>query len=79
MARTVTAMTNRERFFLKRDEYDTMMAIAKNIQGLGTFCPITAVGGKRPPCKCKPDTQSSLILRDCETCIQTFLNTESKD
>lgn len=67
-------MTNREKYFLKRDEYDTMMTIAENIQGLGTFCPITAIGGKRPPCKCKHDTQSSLMMRDCETCTQEFLN-----
>ena len=71
-------MTNREKYITKRDEYDLMMAIAKNIQGLGTFCPIKAISGKRPPCKCKPDTQSSLILRDCETCVQDWLN-ESKD
>jgi hypothetical protein len=67
-------MTNREKYITKRDEYDLMMTIAENIQELGTFCPITAVGGKRPPCKCKPDTQSSLILRDCETCCQDWLN-----
>lgn len=67
-------MTNRERYITKRDEYDLMMTIAENIQGLGTFCPITAIGSKRPPCKCKPDTQSSLMMRDCETCVQKFLN-----
>lgn len=70
-------MTNREKYFLKRDEYDTMMAIAENIQGLGTFCPIKAVSGKRPPCK--HITQSFTMMRDCETCVQTFLNDESKD
>lgn len=69
-------MKNRERYITKRNEYDLMMTIAENIQELGTFCPITAVGGKRPPCKCKHDTQSSLILRDCETCVQEFLNDE---
>lgn len=71
-------MTNREKYITKRDEYDLMMAIAKNIQGIGTFCPITAVGGKRPPCKCKHDTQSSLMMRDCETCVQIFLNKEAE-
>lgn len=69
-------MTNRERYFLKRDEYDTMMEIAKNIQGLGTFCPIKAISGKRPPCK--HITQSFLMMRDCETCVQEFLNEESE-
>ena len=69
-------MTNRERYITKRDEYDLMMTIAENIQELGTFCPITAPGGKRPPCKCKHATQSSLILRDCETCCQDWINAD---
>lgn len=71
-------MTNRERYFLKKDEYDTMMTIAKNISGIGTFCVIEAIGGKRPLCKGKWDTQSSLMTRDCETCVQEFLNKESE-
>lgn len=71
-------MTNREKYFLKRDEYDLMMTIAKNIQELGTFCPITAIGGKRPPCKCKHIASCSLMMRDCETCVQEFLNAEAK-
>lgn len=70
-------MTNREKYFLKRDEYDTMMVIAENIQELGTFCPITAVGGKRPPCK--HITQSFTMMRDCETCCQEFLNNEEAE
>lgn len=69
-------MTNREKYITKRDEYDLMMTIAENIQELGTFCPITAVGGKRPPCKCKHIAQCSLMMRDCETCVQKFLNEE---
>ena len=72
-------MTNREKYITKRNEYDLMMTIAENIQGIGTFCPITAIGGKRPPCKCKPDTQSSLMMRDCETCVQEFLNEEAEE
>lgn len=67
-------MTNREKYITKRDEYDLMMTIAENIQGIGTFCPIKAIGGKRPPCK--HVTQSSLMMRDCETCVQEFLNKE---
>lgn len=70
--------TNRKKYFLDRNEYDIMMTIAENIQELGTFCPIKAIGGKRPPCKCKHDTRSSLMVRDCETCIQKFLNQEAK-
>ena len=71
-------MTNRERYITKRDEYDLMMTIAENIQELGTFCPITAVGGKRPPCKCKHIAQCSLLMRDCESCCQNWLNEESE-
>ena len=66
--------TNRHKYFLQRDEYDLMMTIAENIQGIGTFCPIKAISGKRPPCK--HDTPSFLMLRDCKTCIQTWLNEE---
>ena len=69
-------MTNREKYFLKRDEYDTMMEIAKNIQGLGTFCPIKAISGKRPPCK--HVTPSFLMIKDCKDCIQKWLNEEAK-
>lgn len=69
-------MTNREKYFLKRDEYDTMLKIAENIQGLGTFCPIKAVSDKRPPCKHK--TQSFVMRRDCKPCIQKWLNEEAK-
>ena len=65
-------MTNREKYITKRDEYDLMMTIAENIQGIGTFCPIKAIGGKRPPCK--HVTQSFLMMRDCETCVQRWLN-----
>ena len=69
-------MTNREKYFLKRDEYDTMMTIAENIQGIGTFCPIKAISGKRPPCK--HITQSFTMMRDCKTCAQNWLNEEAK-
>mgnify|MGYP006864460440 CR=1 FL=1 len=69
-------MTNREKYITKRNEYDLMMTIAENIQGIGTFCPIKAIGGKRPPCK--HDTQSFLMMRDCKTCVQKFLNEEAK-
>lgn len=69
-------MTNREKYITKRDEYDLMMTIAENIQGIGTFCPIKAIGGKRPPCK--HVTQSFLMMRDCDKCVQEFLNEESE-
>lgn len=71
-------MTNRERYFLKRDEYDIMMTIAKNISGIGTSCVIEAIGGKRPLCKGKWNAQSAMMTWDCETCVQEFLNEEAE-
>lgn len=38
-------MTNRERYILKRDEYDLMIEISDNIQSDGAFCAIRAVSG----------------------------------
>ena len=69
-------MTNREKYKEKRDAYDLMMTIAENIQELGTFCPIKAISGKRPPCK--HITQSFTMMRDCETCCQDWLNKEAE-
>ena len=69
-------MTNRQKYILKRSEYDLMLTIAKNIQGLGTFCPIKAISNKRPPCK--HITQSSMMIKDCEECIQQWLNEETE-
>jgi hypothetical protein len=44
-------MTNREKYFLKRDEYDTMMVIAENIKH-GHHCPIKAVSGQYEYSRC---------------------------
>lgn len=63
-------MTNRERYITKRDEYDLLMTIAENIQELGTFCPITAVGGKPDDCDWWADR--------CDKCIQKWLNEEAE-
>lgn len=69
-------MTNRERYITKRNEYDLMMTIAENIQELGTFCPIKAISGKARACII---TDSKPPMRDCERCIQKFLNEEVKE
>lgn len=71
-------MTNREKYFLKRDEYDTMMTISRNIEGVGTFCAIKAVSGRRKPCMMKYMSKNGHMYRDCETCVQHWLNEEAK-
>ena len=79
--------TNRERYFLKRDEYDTMMQISDNIQSDGMFCAIRAVSGKRKHCDFDvvKDIDENVVLlkvlntkRNCEKCIQQWLNEESE-
>lgn len=66
-------MTNRERYFLKRDEYDTMKAIEKSLPP--ELCVIEVVSGKYP------DPQHGLCRYGgwdgkCDDCIQKFLNEE---
>ena len=70
-------MTNREKYFLKRDEYDTMMAIAENIRDVGVYCAIRAVTGKRRPCLIRY-VDVDIEYRDCEQCIQDFLNEDAE-
>lgn len=65
--------TNRKAYFLDRDEYDIMLTIAENIQGAGTYCAIRAVSGTKRPCLAQY-TDEGHIYRDCENCIQKFLN-----
>lgn len=76
----MTAMTNRERYITKRDEYDLMMTMKKNLERIGVFCPIDVITGKKPECETvdKPsmDGTAWALCRDCETCIQKFLNEE---
>ena len=85
--RQVTARTNRERYILKRDEYDLMMQISDNIQSDGIFCAIRAVSGKRKHCDFDvvKDIDENVVLlkvlnakRNCERCIQQWLNEESE-
>lgn len=66
-------MTNREKYITKRDEYDLLMEISDNIQGTGTYCTIRAVSGTKRPCLTQY-TDEGHIYRDCENCIQKFLN-----
>ena len=71
--------TNRQAYFLECDEYDIMIAIRDNIEGVGTYCPIRAVSGtgRKKPCIMKHDSIGHLI-RDCENCVQQWLNEEYK-
>lgn len=61
-------MTNREKYFLKRDEYDLMMAISENAY----HCPIYLVSGKFLHKMCQ--TTEEL----CGKCVQKWLNEESE-
>lgn len=76
-------MTNRERYITKRNEYDLMITIAENIQELGTFCAIRAVCGRKHKRKCEYKWRDlgscSRLERDCERCIQAFLNEEANE
>lgn len=65
-------MTNREKYFLKRDEYDTMKAIYRNKH---KWCPIEVIGAEKP--KCIPSIYG-LAQTNCDECIQKFLNTEAE-
>ena len=71
-------MTNRERYITKRNEYDLMLTIAENISGIGTFCAIRAVCGRKRPCE-YTQTENGILVRDCPSCIQKFLNEESEE
>lgn len=70
-------MTNREKYITKRNEYDLMMEISKNIEGIGTFCAIKAISDKRIPCVTMMKGNGRME-RDCKTCIQSWLNKESE-
>lgn len=67
-------MTNREKYFLKRDEYDTMMTIAKVV------CPIWVITGKEPKewdiCVGMDWTEGE--DGRCDECIQKWLNSEAE-
>lgn len=65
-------MTNREKYFLKRDEYDTMMTIKANIKH-GHHCPIKAVSGQYEYSRC---LKYSYI---CASCCQDWLNEEATE
>lgn len=69
-------MTNREKYITKRDEYDLMLAICHNIQQAAIYCPIRAIGAPKRACIL---TESKPPERDCERCLQAFLNEEYKD
>ena len=68
--------TNRKKYFLDRDEYDTMMTIAKVV------CPIWVITGKEPKewDICPHANKDWYEWEDgkCDECIQKFLNEESE-
>ena len=69
-------MTNREHYITKRNEYDLMLAIARNIQQTVIYCPIRAIGAPKRVCIL---TDSKPPERDCEGCVQAWLNEDYKD
>ena len=63
-------MTNRDRYIIKRNEYDLMCAVEKNTG----ICPIRAVAGisrEEKIMRCYRYAKES-----CEACIQNWLNEE---
>lgn len=74
--------TNRKKYLLDRDEYDLLMEISNNIKGVGTYCAIRAICGKKYKKKCEYIWYKlgsvSRLERDCGTCIQNWLNEESE-
>ena len=71
-------MTNREHYITKRNEYDLMLTIADNISGIGTFCAIRAVCGRKRPCE-YTQSKNGILMRNCRSCIQKWLNEESEE
>ena len=63
-------MTNREKYITKRDEYDLLMTIRKNIAV--NACPIDIIGGDWVEC------ENELPFGNCKDCIQKWLNEEAK-
>ena len=74
--------TNRERYIVKKNEYDMMLEIARNIEGIGTICAIRAISGRgrKRPCEYNRTGAEDLsrLERDCPNCIQKWLNEESE-
>lgn len=69
-------MTNRERYITKRNEYDLMKAIEKNLPP--DMCVIEVISGEHPDLKhglCWYGGWDS----KCDDCIQKFLNEEADE
>ena len=62
-------MTNREKYFLKRDEYDLMMTIHERVP---FDCPIDVVGGIPPITDCREINLQE--FKTCSSCCQNWLN-----
>lgn len=64
-------MTNRDKYILKKNEYDLMMNILQNT----TVCPIRAVAGIST--EEKIERCYKYVHDGCEECIQKWLNEEA--
>lgn len=58
-------MTNRDRYILKRNEYDMLNAMQSVLIKGKCVCVIEALSGSVYPCRCS-----------CAECIQKWLNSE---
>ena len=72
-------MTNRERYFNRMDSYDLMLQMKENLTRVGVYCPIDCITGRKPKCRLGHyDETMTMAYRDCESCIQAWLNKESE-
>ena len=67
-------MTNREKYFQRRNEYDLMLDIEKNLRA----CPIRAIVGIEHDEKIRRCVIHALVCDiGCEDCVQDWLNEEA--
>lgn len=73
-------MTNRERYITKRNEYDLMMEIEKNLPADCCSCVIELISGSEPSDRlCYRDEWEGKWEGRCNKCYQKWLNEESED
>ena len=72
-------MKNRDKYILKRNEYDLLITIQTNIIDNGGCCVIDEITGNMNACpedmKGKVGRESKLAI--CSKCIQAWLNEEA--
>ena len=69
-------MKNRDKYILKRNEYDMLMQFQRNIFDSGCSCVIDGLTGEFRACPQEWDSAKTK-LEVCSKCIQDFLNEES--